>query len=143
MLLGMVCHLSALSSSSYVQHCLYQYHLLQIPQIPLLAWPYFLSLALSLSLSLALSDVVNPDRSMVLTSICLCSLLVLFDVMLGSSNIWSGGVTVAFLTEWDLHEFDCLTCNGITDLTCLITPTFVFICNTISCLDWFTTGAWK
>ena len=102
-----------------------------------------LSRSLSLYLSLALSDVVNPDRSMVLTSICLCSLLVLFDVMLGSSNIWSGGVTVAFLTEWDLHEFDCLTCNGITDLTCLITPTFVFICNTISCLDWFTTGAWK
>ena len=55
--------------------------------------------------------------------------------MLGSCNIWSGGVIVALLTDGDLHEVDCLTCNGITDLKYSITPTLVFLRNTILYLD--------
>ena len=46
-------------------------------------------------------------------------------VMLGSSNVWSGGVAVALLTDGGLHEVYCLTCNGITDLTHSIIPTLV------------------
>ena len=65
----------------------------------------------------------------------LWSLLVLFGSMLGSSNIWSGGVIVALLTDGDLREVDCFTCNGITDLTYSITPTLVFLCYTILYLD--------
>ena len=54
--------------------------------------------------------------------------------MLGSSNIWSGGVTLALLIDGGLHEVDCFTYNGITDLTYSITPMLVFLHNTISCL---------
>ena len=68
--------------------------------------------SLKMALTFSLSDVVNPDRSVVLTILCWCSLLVLFGgVMLGSSSIWSEGVTVALLTDGDLHEVDCLTCK--------------------------------
>ena len=56
-------------------------------------------------------------------------------VMLGSSNVWSGGVAVALLTDGGLHEVDCLTCNGITDLTHSVIPTLVFLGNALSCLD--------
>ena len=34
-----------------------------------------------------LSDVVSPDRSIVLTTLCWCSLLISFGVMQGSSSI--------------------------------------------------------
>ena len=134
MLLGMGCYLSTWSSSCYGKYCLYQCHLLQVPQIPLLTW---------LLLSLSLSDVVDPDRSMVLTTLCWCSTVgfVWCYPWFFQYLIW--GVTVALLMDGCLHEVDCLTCDGITDLTSLITPTLVFLRNTISCLDWFTTGTWK
>ena len=78
---------------------------------------------------------------MALTTLCWYSLLLSFvGVMLGSSNIWSERVTMAFLTDGDLREVEFLTCNGITDLIYSITPTLVFLHNTISCLDRFTTG---
>ena len=95
--------------------------------------------SLNMTLTFYLSDVVNSDRSMVLTTLCWCSLLDLFGgVTLGSFNIWSGGATVVLFTDGDLHEVDCLTCNSITDLTYSIIPTLVLLRNTISWPKWMT-----
>ena len=45
--------------------------------------------------------------------------------MLGSSSIWSGGITVVLFIDGDFYKDNCLNFNGITDLTHSITPTMV------------------
>ena len=125
MLLDIGFHLSTLSSSCYDQNCLYQCHLLQIPQILFLTRPL-----------LSLSNAVSPNRSIVLTTLCWYSLLSLSGgVTLGSSSIGSGGVTVVLFRGRDLCKDDCLTCNGITDMKCSTTPILVFLGKAISWLD--------
>lgn len=55
--------------------------------------------------------------------------------MLDFSSIGSADVTVVLFIDRDLHKVDCLTYDGITDLTHSITPTLVFLRKTISCLN--------
>ena len=88
--------------------------------------------SLNMTVTFSLSGVVILDRSILLTALCWCSLLILFGgVMLGSSRILFGGVIMVLLTDGDLNEVDCLTCNDIADLTHSIIPTLMFLRKTI------------
>ena len=79
--------------------------------------------SLNMALTFSLSDLVDPDRSMVLTTLCWCSTVhfVWCYPWFFQYLIWD--VTAALLMDGCLHEVDCLTCSGITDLISLITLT--------------------